>query len=38
MLWIGTYDGLSRFDPKTEQFTVYRHNAKDPRSGGHQQI
>ena len=34
MLWIGTYDGLRRFDPKTEQFTAYRHNAKDFRSGG----
>ena len=24
ILWLGTFGGLSRFDPRTEQFTVYR--------------
>ena len=32
MLWLGSRDGLSRFDPMTEQFTNYRHNAEDPHS------
>ena len=32
MLWLGSRDGLSRFDPKTARFTNYRHNAEDPHS------
>lgn len=31
-LWFGTQSGLSRFDPKTEQFTSYQHNPEDPGS------
>src|SRR5262249_55572672 len=32
MIWVATRDGLNRFDPQTEQFIVYRHDAQDPRS------
>ena len=28
----------ARFDPKTEQFTVYRHDARDPRSISHDEV
>ena len=32
-IWAGTYgSGLEKFDPKTERFTHYRHNEKDPSS------
>lgn len=31
-LWVGTNNGLGRFDPVTETFTVFRHNAADPNS------
>jgi ligand-binding sensor domain-containing protein/signal transduction histidine kinase len=30
-LWIGTRQGgLNRYDPRNEQFTIFRHNKKDP--------
>ena len=32
ILWLGSYGGLIRFDPRTEQFTVYRHDPRDPGS------
>ncbi|GFE87681.1 sensor histidine kinase [Steroidobacter agaridevorans] len=28
-LWIGTYDGLNRFDPATQTFVAYRHGKPD---------
>jgi ligand-binding sensor domain-containing protein len=31
-LWIGTYNGLDRFDPKSNKFSHYRHNANDESS------
>jgi len=31
-LWLGTYSGLVRFDPRTGTFTQYRHNPDDPHS------
>ncbi len=31
-LWIATLDGLNRFDRKTEEFTRFHANPKDPRS------
>jgi ligand-binding sensor domain-containing protein/signal transduction histidine kinase len=33
IIWIGTGDGLNRFDPVTERFTVYRDEAS-PSSAG----
>lgn len=33
ILWIGTGDGLNRFDPVTQRFTVYRDESS-PNSGG----
>ncbi len=32
ILWFGTGNGLIRFDPRTEEVTVYRHDSKDPRT------
>jgi ligand-binding sensor domain-containing protein len=33
MLWFGSLgEGLSRFDPETEQWTNYRHDPQDPNS------
>ena len=37
-LWLGTLDGLNRFDPRTEQFLVYRHNSQDPHSLSHNKV
>ena len=31
-IWIGTFAGLSSFDPETERFTHYRHEPGNPRS------
>jgi len=32
MIWVGTREGLDRFDPKTEGFVHYRHEEKNPNS------
>ncbi len=32
VLWLGTKDGLSRFDRKTEHFTTYQHEVNDPHA------
>jgi len=32
VLWIGTGNGLNRFDQRTETFTVYRSNPDDPQT------
>jgi signal transduction histidine kinase/ligand-binding sensor domain-containing protein/CheY-like chemotaxis protein/HPt (histidine-containing phosphotransfer) domain-containing protein len=38
-LWIGTYrSGLYRFEPETGRLTVFRHDAKDPRSLSHDRV
>ena len=37
-LWLGTLDGLNRFDPGTQQFLVYRHNPEDSRSLSHSKV
>ena len=31
-LWVGTFNGLDRFDETTEKFFHYRNNPKDPNS------
>ncbi len=31
-LWLSTYSGLVRFDPRTGAFAQYRHNPDDPHS------
>ncbi len=33
-LWVGTWGGLSRFDPALERFVTYRHDPEDPSSLG----
>ena len=30
--WVGTWNGLNRFDPVTGRFQTYRHDPADPRS------
>ncbi|MFP4365017.1 MAG: two-component regulator propeller domain-containing protein [Spirochaetia bacterium] len=32
IIWVGTYSGLSSFNPNTGDFTNYRHNQNDPES------
>ncbi len=32
MIWLGTSDGLNKFDPTTKTFSHYVHNPKDPAS------
>lgn len=34
VFWIGTNEGLNRFDKSTESFRYYQHNPDDPRSLG----
>ncbi|MCK4346656.1 MAG: hypothetical protein KAX05_15335, partial [Bacteroidales bacterium] len=37
-LWIGTREGLNKFDPKTEKFTVYKNDPQDPESLSHNNV
>jgi signal transduction histidine kinase/ligand-binding sensor domain-containing protein/DNA-binding response OmpR family regulator len=37
-LWIGSDQGLARFDPKTATFRRYRHDPRDPASLSHDAI
>ena len=34
-LWVGTLNGLSRFDRVTSTFITYRHDPASPRSLSH---
>ncbi len=38
ILWLATFAGLSRFDPRTEQLTVYRHDPQNSRSLSHNSV
>jgi ligand-binding sensor domain-containing protein len=38
VLWIGTHDGVSTFDPRQQQFAHYRHAPDDPASLSDDQI
>ena len=35
VFWIGTKGGLNRFDRRTETYTYYQHDPKDPQSLSH---
>ncbi len=35
ILWLGTYDGLDRFDPATETFQTFSHRDGEPQSLSH---
>ncbi|HEX6053932.1 MAG TPA: two-component regulator propeller domain-containing protein, partial [Gemmatimonadaceae bacterium] len=37
-LWLGSDQGLARFDPKTRTFRRYRHDPRDPSSLSHDAI
>ncbi len=37
-LWIGTSDGLNRYDPETNRFKSYRHHDNEPESISNNQI
>lgn len=37
-IWIGTLNGLSKFDYKTEQFTVFKHDPENPSSISNNEI
>ena len=37
-LWIGTRNGLGRFDRETETFKMFRHSPSDPKSLSHNSI
>ncbi|WP_273702921.1 hybrid sensor histidine kinase/response regulator, partial [Candidatus Accumulibacter vicinus] len=37
-LWISTNNGLNRFDRKTERFTRYQNDPKNPRSLSHNEV
>ena len=36
--WIGTFDGLDKYDPQTGSFTHYRHDPKNPNSLSDNQV
>ncbi len=38
IFWIGTSDGLNRFNTYTETFHVYRHDPQNPESLGHNTV
>jgi signal transduction histidine kinase/ligand-binding sensor domain-containing protein len=38
VLWVGTLDGLNRFDHATATFTAYRHDPTDPGSLSHNRV
>ncbi|MCI0513691.1 SpoIIE family protein phosphatase, partial [candidate division KSB1 bacterium] len=37
-LWVGTREGLDRFDRNTHKFSHYRHDPKNPHSLSHNQV
>ncbi|MDR7151719.1 ligand-binding sensor domain-containing protein/signal transduction histidine kinase [Hydrogenophaga palleronii] len=38
-LWVGTHgNGLVRFDPRSGEYTLYTHDASDPRSLNHNRV
>ena len=38
-IWVGTFPhGLTRYDPRTQQFETYRHDPNDPRSLSHNEV
>jgi signal transduction histidine kinase/ligand-binding sensor domain-containing protein/DNA-binding response OmpR family regulator len=38
VLWVGSFEGLTRLDLDSEQFTHYRHDPDDPKSIGHDEV
>ena len=38
ILWIGTDEGLNKFDPATETFIYYQNNPNDPHSLSHNHV
>ncbi len=37
-LWVGTRDGVSRFDRNTDQFTVYRDKSRHFQTPAHNRV
>lgn len=37
-VWVGTFDGLRRLDPRTRRLEAFRHSEADPSSLGNDQI
>ena len=37
-IWVGTENGLDRYDRATNTFTHFRHDARDPTSLGHNRV
>ena len=38
MVWVGTMDGLSRYDPASDRFASYQPNPDDPNSLSHSNV